>query len=223
MAQGYSMRIDRAISPRCPTALPPLSVISRAPLIPINGPHPGSSGGRGRPVLRSKRVCRGKKAVAAEGTRRFQAAIKPPVPPRSLGGLLVCLAFLNGKTTTCWSFFSGKGQEQHSNCRGRDADCPAPPSQIPAGGFPAPGSSSQLALACARGLACGSGDCELRCVQEPWPGMLPSNFGSPHGADICPRSSWASAIRCSGVAIPYGARREASCHDRSGSGVKARP
>ena len=30
--------------------------------------------------------------------------------------------------------------------RGRDAGCPAPPAQIPAGGFPAPGSSPQLAL-----------------------------------------------------------------------------
>src|SRR6266567_6047560 len=28
--------------------------------------------------------------------------------------------------------------------RGRDAGCPAPPSQIPAGGFPAPGSSEHL-------------------------------------------------------------------------------
>ncbi len=32
-------------------------------------------------------------------------------------------------------------------CRGRGAGYPAPPAQIPAGGFPAPGSSSQLALA----------------------------------------------------------------------------
>jgi len=32
-------------------------------------------------------------------------------------------------------------------CRGRDTGCPVPPSQIPAGGFPAPGSSGQLALA----------------------------------------------------------------------------
>src|SRR5207245_1412207 len=28
--------------------------------------------------------------------------------------------------------------------RGRDAGCPAPPAQIPAGGFPAPGSSERL-------------------------------------------------------------------------------
>src|SRR5438552_4206076 len=31
--------------------------------------------------------------------------------------------------------------------RGRDAGCPAPPSQIPAGGFPAPGSSRRLSHA----------------------------------------------------------------------------
>ncbi len=31
-----------------------------------------------------------------------------------------------------------------SESRGRDAGCPAPPAQIPAGGFPAPGSSNQL-------------------------------------------------------------------------------
>ena len=40
-------------------------------------------------------------------------------------------------------------------CRGRDAGCPAPPSQIPAGGIPAPGSSSQLALAFARRIVPG--------------------------------------------------------------------
>ena len=40
-------------------------------------------------------------------------------------------------------------------CRGRDVGCPTPPSQIPAGGFPAPGSSSQLALACADGCITG--------------------------------------------------------------------
>ncbi len=33
------------------------------------------------------------------------------------------------------------------NCRGRDTGCPAPPSQIPACGFLAPGSSPHLALA----------------------------------------------------------------------------
>jgi len=36
------------------------------------------------------------------------------------------------------------------HCRGRDTGCPVPPSQIPAGDFLAPGSSDQLALACAR-------------------------------------------------------------------------
>ena len=35
-------------------------------------------------------------------------------------------------------------------CRGRDAGYPAPPAQIPAGGFPAPGSSNQLAFAYAK-------------------------------------------------------------------------
>ncbi len=40
-------------------------------------------------------------------------------------------------------------------CRGRDAGYPAPPAQIPASGFPAPGSSDQLALACASGLPLG--------------------------------------------------------------------
>ena len=35
-------------------------------------------------------------------------------------------------------------------CRGRDTGYTVPPSQIPAGGIPAPGSSSQLALAFAR-------------------------------------------------------------------------
>src|SRR5436309_14035678 len=40
-------------------------------------------------------------------------------------------------------------------CRGRDAGCPTPPSQIPAGGIPAPGSSSQLALAFAIGIVFG--------------------------------------------------------------------
>ena len=40
-------------------------------------------------------------------------------------------------------------------CRGRDASCPAPPSQIPASGIPAPGSSGQLALAYASRLAPG--------------------------------------------------------------------
>jgi hypothetical protein len=40
-------------------------------------------------------------------------------------------------------------------CRGRDVGCPTPPSQIPAGGFPAPGSSSQLALAYADGCVTG--------------------------------------------------------------------
>jgi len=46
--------------------------------------------------------------------------------------------------------------------RGRDAGCPAPPSQIPAGSFPAPGSSEQLTLmhapvgnVCRTGLAQG--------------------------------------------------------------------
>ena len=39
--------------------------------------------------------------------------------------------------------------------RGRDVSCPTPPSQIPAGGFPAPGSSSQLALAYADGWVTG--------------------------------------------------------------------
>jgi len=34
-----------------------------------------------------------------------------------------------------------------SICRGRDTGCPVPPSQVPAGGIPAPGSSIQLALA----------------------------------------------------------------------------
>ena len=37
--------------------------------------------------------------------------------------------------------------------RGRDAGFPAPPAQIPAGGFPAPGSSNQLALAYASWMA----------------------------------------------------------------------
>ena len=41
------------------------------------------------------------------------------------------------------------------SCRGRDAGCPTPPSQIPAGGIPAPGSSSQLALAFAIGIVFG--------------------------------------------------------------------
>ena len=38
-------------------------------------------------------------------------------------------------------------------CRGGDAGCPAPPSQIPAGGIPAPGSSCQFAHAYAHRLA----------------------------------------------------------------------
>ena len=40
-------------------------------------------------------------------------------------------------------------------CRGRDVGCPTPPSQIPAGRFLEPGSSGQLALACADGCITG--------------------------------------------------------------------
>ncbi len=49
-----------------------------------------------------------------------------------------------------------------SESRGRDAGCPAPPAQIPAGGFPAPGSSNQLALACAAGLLLGNRNPRIR-------------------------------------------------------------
>jgi hypothetical protein len=42
-------------------------------------------------------------------------------------------------------------------CRGRDTGCPVPPSQIPAGGIPAPGSSDQLARAWVGGNSRRSG------------------------------------------------------------------
>src|SRR5438034_8869229 len=39
---------------------------------------------------------------------------------------------------------SASAEVESSRDRGRDAGCPAPPAQIPAGGFPAPGSSERL-------------------------------------------------------------------------------
>ena len=75
--------------------------------------------------------------------------------------------------------------------RGGDAGCPAPPSQIPAGSIPAPGSSDQLALAYASGCVSLRGKC-TRCwhrLSSNWQGIPPC-FSTMRG-----RGTWKRASR----------------------------
>ena len=77
------------------------------------------------------------------------------------------------------------------HCRGRDASCPAPPSQIPAGGFPAPGSSSQLALACASRLTPGRRQSSNRWqkLSSRWQGIRCPFFSTMRGGGTWKRAS----------------------------------
>jgi hypothetical protein len=72
-------------------------------------------------------------------------------------------------------------------CRDRDAGCPAPPSQIPASGIPAPGSSSQLALAYASRLApgCRKSSNRWQTLSSFWQGIPSLYFSTMRG-----RGTW---------------------------------
>src|SRR6266567_3867405 len=76
-------------------------------------------------------------------------------------------------------------------CRGRDTGCPAPPSQIPAGGIPAPGSSGQLALAFAAGTARRRGNSAnfWQKLNSCWQGILAPDFSTMLGRGTWKRAS----------------------------------
>jgi len=84
---------------------------------------------QGRVLAKNQKTCVETRPIVSHGTANGTKARRPPESCTGAGTRAMA-----GQLKAIWD-------------RGRDAGCPAPPAQIPAGGFPAPGSSSSLAHA----------------------------------------------------------------------------